>query len=194
MANEIKATVIGNLTRDLEARMTQSGKTMVTGSIAHTERIFDRQTREFKDGPTSFYELVIFGSEADNAMETLRKGSRAIVVGKQRVKNFDRKDGSKGKSVEIVAEEIGPSVKFRKYAEVGQGGYQNSGYQNQNQNGGGGYQQGGQQASQQQDPWGDSQPNAQQQAAQADPFANSAPPADDYGAEQAPQDSGFGGW
>lgn len=188
MANETKVTVIGNLTRDLEARMTQSGKTMVTGSIAHTERIFDRQTREFKDGPTSFYELVIFGPEADNAMETLRKGSRAIVVGKQRVKNFDRKDGSKGTSVEIVVEEIGPSVKFRKYAEVGQGGYQNSGYQNQN--GGGGYQQ----ASQQQDPWGDSQPNAQQQAAQADPFANAAPPADDYGADQAPQDSGFGGW
>lgn len=176
MANELRVPIIGNLTRDLEARMTKTGKAMATGCVAHTERVYNRQTQQFEDGPASFYDLVIFDPDAANALECLKKGMRVIVFGKQRVKTFERRDGSKGTAVEIVAEEIGPSLKFRK-AHVDGGSR-------------GGYQQ-GQPA---QDPWSSSQPD---QAAQADPFANTAP-SDSYGGDDGysspQQDNAFAGW
>ena len=44
--------------------------------------------------------------------ESLTKGQRVIVTGALRVRQFERQDGSKGTSVEMNVDEVGPSLKF----------------------------------------------------------------------------------
>ncbi|HWV26787.1 MAG TPA: single-stranded DNA-binding protein, partial [Aeromicrobium sp.] len=40
------------------------------------------------------------------------KGQRVIVTGALKVRNYERQDGSKGTSVEMTVDEIGPSLRF----------------------------------------------------------------------------------
>jgi len=42
----------------------------------------------------------------------LRKGAAAIISGRLEVKDFERKDGTKGTAAEIVAEDVGALLKF----------------------------------------------------------------------------------
>lgn len=185
MANEMIVPFVGNLTADPEARVTNGGKTMVTGSIVHKERIFDRQTNSFKDGEPNFFDLTMFSPDADHALASYKKGTRVVGIGKLRIRQFERKDGSRGTSASITVIEMGRSTKFEDIpvSDGNQsggfqqnGGYaQNNGYQQPQNNGGS------------QDPW------SGQQAAHEDPFTNAAPP-EDYGQPQGGNNDAFAGW
>ena len=181
MANETVVTLVGRLTEDLEPRVTKAGKSMATGSLAHTERNLNRQTQQWEDGQPNFYNLTLFDPDASNALSSYKKGDRVIVYGKQQVRNFERKDGSRGTSVDVTVIEMGPSTKFTEVA-VNRNRQQNGGgfqaQQPQQQQGGGFQQQG-----QNQDPWSSNN----QQAAQDDPFTNAGP-------ADAGQDNSAGGW
>jgi single-strand DNA-binding protein len=128
MAGETSITFIGNLTADPELKFTPSGAAVANFTVASTPRTFDRQTNEWKDGDALFIRCAAWRQLAENAAETLQKGQRVIVTGNLRVKNFDRQDGSKGTSVDIDVEEVGPSLRFAtaKVTRVqrGQGGQQ----------------------------------------------------------------------
>ena len=99
-------TVTGNLTRDPEIRFGDNGNTYTRFGIAATRR--DKSGKE----TTSFYDVVSFGSTAANAGDSLTKGSRVLVHGRQEVREFERKDGTKGMVVEIVADEVAASLRF----------------------------------------------------------------------------------
>ena len=81
-------------------------------TVASTPRTFDRQTNEWKDGDALFLRCAAWRQLAENVAESLTKGQRVIVTGALRVRQFERQDGSKGTSVEMNVEEVGPSLKF----------------------------------------------------------------------------------
>ena len=112
MAGETNITVIGNLTDDPELKFTPSGAAVANFTVASTPRTFDRQTNEWKDGDALFLRCAAWRNLAENVAESLQKGQRVIVTGSLKIRNFERQDGSKGTSVEINVDEIGPSLKF----------------------------------------------------------------------------------
>jgi single-strand DNA-binding protein len=112
MAGETVITVIGNLTDDPELKFTPSGAAVANFTVASTPRTFDRQTNDWKDGDALFIRCAAWRQLAENCAESLQKGQRVIVTGALRIRNFERQDGSKGTSVEINVDEIGPSLRY----------------------------------------------------------------------------------
>lgn len=112
MAGETTITVIGNITDDPELKFTPSGAAVANFTVASTPRTFDRQTNEWKDGDPLYFRCAAWRQMAENVAESLTKGARVIVTGTLRIRNFERQDGSRGTSVEISVDEIGPSLKW----------------------------------------------------------------------------------
>ena len=48
--------------------------------------------------------------QAEHAAESLTKGSRIVVVGRLQQRSWTAEDGSARSTVEVVAEELGPSL------------------------------------------------------------------------------------
>lgn len=112
MANENVVHVVGNLTRDPELRFTPSGASNATFGIAVNRRWQNRQSGEWEEA-VSFFNVVCWRDLADHVAESLSKGSRAIVVGRLEQRSWDdEKTGDKRSVVEIVADEIGPSLRW----------------------------------------------------------------------------------
>lgn len=106
-------TLEGNLTKDFEMKTFESGNSLANGSIAVNERKFNRDTNEWEDGETSFYNLVVFNGLMENVLNSIGKGTRVVVTGKLRVRTYEKKDDQgTGTSVEVVVDDIGPSLKW----------------------------------------------------------------------------------
>jgi len=112
MAGETNITLVGNLTNDPELKFTPSGAAVANFTVASTPRTFDRQTNEWKDGDALFIRCDAWRQLAENVAASLQKGQRVIVTGALKVRNYERQDGSKGTSVEMTVDEIGPSLRF----------------------------------------------------------------------------------
>ncbi|GAA4914590.1 single-stranded DNA-binding protein [Nesterenkonia rhizosphaerae] len=111
MAGETIITVVGNLTADPELRFTPSGAAVSNFVIASTPRFFDRQTNEWKDGETLFVRCSLWKEAAENAAESLAKGTRVIAQGRLKARSFETKEGEKRTSWELDVDEIGPSLR-----------------------------------------------------------------------------------
>ena len=101
-------TVIGNVGRDPELRFTQSGVPVCKLPLA------DTRGKKGEDQKTIWYDVVTFNELAETMAEELRKGDRLIVVGKLQIEDYTKKDGTKGKRVEIIADHIGDVIKAYK--------------------------------------------------------------------------------
>lgn len=170
MAGETVITIVGNLTRDPEVRNTQNGGTVVNFSIASSMRTYDRQSNQWKDGGTLFMNCLAWGEIANHIAASLTKGVRVIAQGRLRQRSYQAKDGTERTVVEMIVDEIGPSLRMAT-AQVQRVQGNNAGYAQQ-QGGNGGF---GQPPVQQQ-PY---QP--QQQPQGADPWAASAGTPDSFG-------------
>jgi single-strand DNA-binding protein len=104
-------TLVGNLTRDPELRYTPAGAATCQFGLAVNRRWQNRQTSEWEEA-TSFFNVVAWREMAENAGETLTKGARVIVTGRLEQRSWETPDGDKRSVVEVVADEIGPSLRW----------------------------------------------------------------------------------
>lgn len=111
MANGNTVTVVGNLTRDPELRFTPSGQPMANLGVAVNRVWTDRVSNERKEA-TSFFNVVAWGSLGENVAECLAKGDRVMVTGRLEQRSWETQDGDKRSVVEVVADEIGPSLRW----------------------------------------------------------------------------------
>jgi single-strand DNA-binding protein len=127
-------TIVGNVTRDPELRFTASGQATATFGIAVNRRWQNRQTNEWEEA-VSFFNVVTWRELAENAAESLHKGTRVLVSGRLEQRSWETPDGEKKTVVDIVADEVGPSLRWasaqivrneRRGAEGGPQGGQNS--------------------------------------------------------------------
>lgn len=112
MAGETTLTVVGNLTAAPELRFTQSGAAVCSFTVASTPRTFDKNTNEWKDGDALFLRCNVWRQMAENAAESLTRGSRVLVTGRLRQRQFETKEGEKRTVVELEVDEIGPSLRY----------------------------------------------------------------------------------
>jgi len=111
MAAGNTVTIMGNVTRDPELRFTPSGQANARFGVAVNRRWQDRSSGEWQEA-TSFFDVVCWREMAENASESLPKGARVIVTGRLEQRSYDDKDGNKRNVVEIIADEIGPSLRY----------------------------------------------------------------------------------
>jgi single-strand DNA-binding protein len=156
-------TIAGTLTRDPELRFTQGGRGVASFGVAVNRRY--QQNNEWVE-QTSFFNVTAWGSLGENASASLTKGARVIVTGRLEQRQYETQAGEKRSVVEIVADEIGPSLRWataqvektqRTDSGGGSGGGGNSGgYQGGNSGNSGGGNSGGRSAP---DPvYGDEEP------------------------------------
>ena len=112
MAGETIITIVGNLTADPELRYTQNGLPVANFTIASTERTFDRQANEWKDGEPLFMRASVWREFAEHVAGSLTKGSRVIATGRLKQRSYQDNEGKNRTSIELEVDEIGPSLRY----------------------------------------------------------------------------------
>ena len=111
MANGNVVELIGNITRDPELRFTPSGAAVANFGLAVNRRWRNQQTNEWEE-QVSFFDVVCWRELAENVTESLTKGSRVMVSGRLDQRSWETQDGEKRSKVEVVADEVGPSLRW----------------------------------------------------------------------------------
>ena len=103
-----KAFILGNVTRDPEARAMPNGQQVVNFGIA-TNRFYTDQAG-VKKQDTEFHNVVAFGKLADIAGRYLTKGALVMVEGRIKTRNWMNAAGAKQYKTEIIADalQLGP--------------------------------------------------------------------------------------
>jgi single-strand DNA-binding protein len=111
MAYDNTVTIVGNLTRDPELRFTPSGQATATFGVAVNRVWTDRQSQERKEA-TSFLDVVCWGQLAENAAQSLTRGTRVVVSGRLDQRSWENQEGEKRSKIEITADEVAPSLRW----------------------------------------------------------------------------------
>ena len=111
MATDNAVVLVGNITRDPELRFTNTGQPTATFGLAVNRRWQNRQTQEWEEA-TSFFNVVCWREMAENVAESIQKGTRVVVTGRLEQRSWETENGDKRSVVEIVADEVGPSLRW----------------------------------------------------------------------------------
>jgi single-strand DNA-binding protein len=95
--------IVGNLTDDPEVRYTEGGIARAMFRVAVSGR---------REQEPSFFTVIVWRNQAEHAAQSLSKGSRVVVVGRLQQRTWTAEDGSARSTVEVVAEELGPSLRW----------------------------------------------------------------------------------
>ena len=97
-----RVVLVGRLVKDPELRKTNSDVSFATFTLAVDNRIREQ------DGTrgTIFIDCRVFRDQAENLVKSTRKGSKVAVDGSLNQRNFERRDGTKGKVIEIVVDSV----------------------------------------------------------------------------------------
>ena len=65
-----------------------------------------------REQEASFFTVIVWRDQAEHAAQSLAKGSRVVVAGRLQQRTWTAEDGSARSTVEVVAEELGPSMRW----------------------------------------------------------------------------------
>jgi single-strand DNA-binding protein len=100
---EAGVSFAGNLTDDPELRHTEGGIARAMFRVAVSGR---------REQEPSFFTVIVWRDQAEHASESLSKGSRVVVVGRLQQRSWTAEDGSARSTVEVIADELGPSLRW----------------------------------------------------------------------------------
>lgn len=103
--------LIGNATRDPELRFLSNGTATCQFGLAVNRRWQNRQTKEWEE-QVSFFDVTVWGEMGENVAASVQKGTRVIVQGRLQQRSWESDDGKKNYKIEIVADEVGPSLRW----------------------------------------------------------------------------------
>jgi single-strand DNA-binding protein len=102
MGSVNKVILVGNLGRDAEVKVTASGQSVASFSIATTETWTKDGEKKEK---TEWHRIVLWGRQADTLQPYLTKGKQIYVEGRLETRQWE-KDGQKHYTTEIKADRI----------------------------------------------------------------------------------------
>ena len=94
-----KVTIIGNLGTNPEIRITKSGLSVCSFSVAASKKTNGNDI-------TTWFRVSAFGKLAENCARFLAKGRKVGVVGDITLNTYTAKDGSTKASLEVTAEDV----------------------------------------------------------------------------------------
>lgn len=95
-----KVILMGRLTKDPEARMSNGGLTITRYSLA-----VDRRFKRDGEPTADFINCVAFGKAAEFAERYFHKGQRVAVAGRLQTRSWDDNNGQRHYSTEVILEE-----------------------------------------------------------------------------------------
>lgn len=101
----MSTTIIGNLTDEPKIKFTTSGLPVVNFSIAVSRK------KQNDEEYTSYFDVQAWGTLAQNIADSLHKGTRVFATGSLTQDRFE-KDGQKRSAVILVAESVGPDLRW----------------------------------------------------------------------------------
>ena len=96
-------TVVGRLGRDAELKYTTSGTAVANFSIAVDRRGKDKEGEKLAP---IWIKITLWAKLAETLSKYLKKGKQVAIQGELDIREFDRKEGGKGTSVEINARQV----------------------------------------------------------------------------------------
>jgi len=99
-----RVTLVGRLTRDPELRHSGGGDAICSIRLAVSSRSRD-ETGNWGDR-SNYFDVTIFGRQAETASTYLAKGRRIGVDGRLSWREWQAQDGTKRQSVEVIANDI----------------------------------------------------------------------------------------
>ena len=100
-----QVTLIGNLTKDPELMVFDSGKTKVSFSVAVNRRWTDESGE--KKEQVSYFDVIAWAYTADDIARVLSKGNAVIINGRLEQQSWDDKtSGEKRSKVVVIADNI----------------------------------------------------------------------------------------
>ena len=96
-----KVILVGNLTRDIELRYTQSGSGIANAAIA-TSRKFTQNGEKKEE--VCFVDITFFGRSSEIANQYLRKGSKILVEGRLKFDQWVDQNGQKRSKHSVIVE------------------------------------------------------------------------------------------
>ncbi|MEM9369507.1 MAG: single-stranded DNA-binding protein [Planctomycetota bacterium] len=103
MASFNRVIIMGNLTRDIELRVTPGGLPVTDIGVAVNDRRKNASGEWVDD--VSFVDVTLFGRTAEVASEYLGKGSPIFVEGKLKQDRWE-KDGQKFNKLKVIADRM----------------------------------------------------------------------------------------
>lgn len=102
MASYNRVTLVGNITRDVELRYTQSGMAVTDLGLAVNERV--KQGNDWIDKPV-FCDCTAWGKTAEIAQEYLGKGKPVLIEGRLQLDQWEQ-DGQKRSKLKVVVDRL----------------------------------------------------------------------------------------
>lgn len=105
-----RATLIGNITDNLELKYTTGGTAVCRFGLATNRRVKKRGTEEYESIAT-FHKIVVWGKTAEWVNKSFSKGQKIYVEGRIDSRTYDDREGKRVFISEIIADEI---IQFNK--------------------------------------------------------------------------------
>jgi single-strand DNA-binding protein len=99
-----RVTLVGRLTRDPELRHTAGGDAVCSIRLAVSSRSRD-ESGNWGD-KSNYFDVTVFGRQAETASTYLAKGRRIGVDGRLSWREWQAQDGSKRQNVEVIANDV----------------------------------------------------------------------------------------
>jgi single-strand DNA-binding protein len=109
MSNPI--TVVGTVTRDPELKFINSGKAIIKFSVV-TSKKKKNDDGSWEDAGTTFWDITAWDVLAENAADSLAKGTQVVILGTAESQEWnDKTTGEKKSKLGITAQHIAISLK-----------------------------------------------------------------------------------
>lgn len=125
-------TFTGRLGADGELRTTQSGEKVLGFRVANDVGFGDRKTTQWVD-------CSIWGRRAESLAPHLTKGKSVVVSGEVTLREYEKRDGTRGAGLSVRVAEIDFTGGAREEGGGGSFGGGGGGYESRGGGGGGGY-------------------------------------------------------
>lgn len=102
-------TVAGNV-GDVQLKFTSGGKSVCEVSVAENHNRKNQQTGQWETESTTWRRVTFWENQAEAVADQIQKGDRVIITGDERLREYERNDGSKGASLEVRGRHIGKVV------------------------------------------------------------------------------------
>lgn len=110
MSTKIPVSIAGNLVADPELSIGESGVAHAKLRVAVNQRI-QGADGTWHDGEPVFHNVSAFRALAENVATSLKKGDPVTVAGELEFRSYE-KDGERREARRIVADTIGPDLRF----------------------------------------------------------------------------------
>lgn len=102
-----KIILIGNVGKEPEFRTTQSGE-IASFSLATTDRAYTTSKGVQVPERTTWHNIIVFGDGLINKLVRpyIHKGTKLYIEGKQSNRTYDKSDGTKGFTSEVIVNDL----------------------------------------------------------------------------------------